>query len=227
MQLSVAVANAIAKVDELIALVKGKFTTWDNQVQSKINSLNKLEADFTDSAKRKYAGKDYDTIFVGTKDLDLTKDSNGDYLNASHGAIFEEEKDTFYPIKFSDLAWYQGATIWKISRASIHIDNSLHGNWYGSLMCEIHGHNSQSGHGADFTSFKYVKQSSAPSRGFIAKYTRNSTHGLILWLRGQCSYQISANNIPYTPVIYMNGLDQYAPLKLEDIDDTTNNIVID
>lgn len=39
MPLSVAVTNAIAKVDELVTLVKGQFTKWDNQVKGKVAEL--------------------------------------------------------------------------------------------------------------------------------------------------------------------------------------------
>lgn len=46
MQLSVAVANAIAKVDELVALVKGQYTKWDNQVKAKTAELENWKTNF-------------------------------------------------------------------------------------------------------------------------------------------------------------------------------------
>jgi hypothetical protein len=231
MSLETQISGAVTEARKVFDLVTGQFSKWDERVKAQIKNLE----DWKKSANNTYAGKNYENIFIGTKSLNITKDENGNYKNSADGAKFEAEKDTFYPVVFRDVSWYQTKTILNVNRSSVHQDNNIYGNWYGSLHLEVHYHNSYWGHGSDFCKFKHFRQSHTPNKGFIAKYNYHYIAGVIIWLRGQCTYQISANGFPYVPTVGMekiekiyngNSLYKFEPIKLADITDSTQNIVI-
>jgi len=235
MSLATEVANLGKKLSEHIGVVKGQFNKWDSQIKTKISWADKEIKSLISNSDNRYSGKKANDIFVGTEGLDLRKDDDGNYLNATDGAVFEKEKDTFYPVAFGDISWYQFKTILSIVRASVHTDNYLHGNWCGSLFFECEYHISLCGHASDFYKFNHFKQNYIPSRGFIAKFEYHYTLGLVFWLRGQRHYRVNANGFEINPIIGLNGIKDdtpscgtydYQPLKLEDITDDTQNIVV-
>jgi len=236
MSLATEVANLGKKITEHITVVKGQFDKWDGLVKKKISWADSEIKNLINTSDNRYSGKKSNIIFVGTEGLDLRKDDDGNYLNGTDGAIFEREKDTFYPVVFKDTSWSQFKTILTISRANVHWDNALHGNWDGSLFFEAEYHISNCGHGSDFYKFNHFKQSHSPQRGFIAKFAYHYTLGMVFWLRGQRHYEVSANGFAITPAIGLNGFKDdtpacgtydYKPLKLEDITDETQNIVVE
>jgi len=144
------------------------------------------------------SGLTYSGFFVGTTGLNLS--------NATDLATFNTQKDTFYPVMFDDINWNNGTTRLNITRANIHGDNGLHGNWWGSLLFEIEFRKNYCGHGCSFHKHTKHLTASAPPGGFIVRYDEiNSNGGFWIWLRGQTTYYASANGIPHAGDVYLNG----------------------
>jgi len=176
----------IAELIDLETLNLNKYTAEYDKRTAFIERKGKEVDNFILNAENNFRGRKYHSLFIGTVD--------------ATGERFETEKNTFYPVQFKDVDWYQTKTILNVNRSNIHLDNNIHGNWWGSLHFEANFHMSNCGHGSDFLEFKKFKEF---HKNFIGKYMFFNLGGLILWLRGQTTYHISANGLPYVPRVYM------------------------
>ena len=168
-------------------------TIADDSHNHVISNVDNLQA-----ALDAKSGLTYSGFFVGTTGLNLS--------NATDLATFNTQKDTFYPVMFDDINWNNGTTRLNITRANIHGDNGLHGNWWGSLLFEIEFRKNYCGHGCSFHKHTKHLTASAPPGGFIVRYDEiNSNGGFWIWLRGQTTYYASANGIPHAGDVYLNG----------------------
>ncbi len=176
----------IAELIDLETLNLKKYTAEYDKRTAFIEGKGKEVDDFILNAENNFRGRKYHSLFIGTVD--------------ATGEKFETEKNTFYPVRFKDIDWCQTKTILNVNRSNIHLNNNIHGNWWGSLHFEANFHMSNNGHGSDFLEIVKFKQA---INTFIGKYMWHSYAGLILWLRGQTTYHISANGFPYVPTVHM------------------------
>ena len=128
-------------------------------------------------------GDDYTSVWVGTQNASTT--------------VRDDEKDKWYRIEISEASWSGGCNTLDIVRANVHQNSAVHGNWYGSLDARIQFRTSHCGHGANYVRWVHHYSSSPPSGGFIGKTNAYLSCGessrMIVWLRGQASYQIRVN----------------------------------
>ncbi len=109
--------------------------------------------------------------------------------------------DKFYPVWFSDPNWSYGEFDLQIYRPDIHANSS----WKGSLLSRFRSHATRWGHGSEFVECS-IRQSSTgrPTEvQHVADYkTSVYKMGIIVWLRGQSTYNYHAND--REPVVTFN-----------------------
>lgn len=122
----------------------------------------------------------------------------------------EGNGNTFYPVLFTETNWYDGATEFEITRPDVHWDAS----WWGSLVAKFRIHTFQWGHQSHFIdSDIHNGYGSCLNQIFIADYadvtSANGTASILIWLRGQTTYNFRSTNSGMTlPTVYLDGYQQ-------------------
>ncbi len=106
--------------------------------------------------------------------------------------------DKYYPVVFTDSAWnYDEASELQIGRSNIHRD-STGSSWRGSIIATFRYHTWNWGHGSSFIDVDIRQYISPllPLNKFVAGWKdatgANSERIIIIWLRGNTSYNYSS-----------------------------------
>lgn len=100
--------------------------------------------------------------------------------------------DKYYPVVFTDSAWeHNEASELQIGRSSIHRDSL----WRGALIATFRYHGTNFGNGANFFDAD-IRQNSPGYKKFIGGWSdptrNNNERTIIIWLRGNTSYDYSS-----------------------------------
>ena len=113
------------------------------------------------------------------------------------------DADKFYPVTFYDGMWdYNQPTKLYLSRHNIHMDN----DWHDSLSASFEFHVTHWGHGsnyinADVRQFQYYLGDAQPLIAGWDDVTRdNGTRRIVIWLKGQTTYNYHCNTNPFVEV---------------------------
>lgn len=99
----------------------------------------------------------------------------------------EGDPDVFYPVSIKERKWYYKKRFFvEVLRPDISQDAS----WHGSLMARFESHSSAWGHGSD-----YCEAFIRACRPVLADFEKaHYGKALVVWLRGQTTYEIVTNH---------------------------------
>ncbi|UYQ95515.1 hypothetical protein MKQ68_10425 [Chitinophaga horti] len=118
--------------------------------------------------------------------------------------------NTFYPVSFLDAAWSMNIPSEMIlGRSSTHQDAS----WHGSVIASFSFHVTSGGNGSQFINVTQAHNSGSTGIPLIAGWqdvtADNASQRIVVWLRGNTTYQYRAN-VYIDPVVY-DGIQNALP----------------
>lgn len=122
----------------------------------------------------------------------------------------EGDLNKFYPVLFKDGGWNNNvATVLELGRSHTHVD----GMWRGVVIARFRFHVTNWGHAGDFIDADIRQNIGDVGLPFVAGWAdgsgSNDTYKIIIWLRGNTTYNYSSNYAD-APVIY-DGIANQLP----------------